>query len=304
MFLAWVFFGFANQPLSAQETQPEINPLPESMHLLSAYTHLRNIRYQWNLTELILDQRLNEMAAQVMKSIEREGVDYAQKSLQGSIALKLAREVGYSAHRVQMIVISQNRTIESLVDKLQAENTIPVMQSRDWIHIGIAFRDFTGGNDQYSLGRTWVFVMAEPARPAFGNWIDSMLTHVNAFREEHELPPIQYNEALSRAAQLHVDDMALRDYFSHFSPEKWDVLTRATWAGYNSSKVLENLAAGQDSVKRVVETWKESTAGHREAMIDADVRDIGIGYRYLTYDPGEVNFNHYWAIVLGRAQSP
>ena len=107
------------------------------------------------------------------------------------------------------------------------------------------------------------------------------------------------NEKLNRASQYHADDMAIRDYFSHFSPENQDIAHRVTKFSYSWRKVLENLAGGQGTPRKVVESWKASKAGHREAMIDEDVTEAGIGYRYLEVDTGKTRFSHYWALSLG-----
>ena len=46
--------------------------------------------------------------------------------------------------------------------------------------------------------------------------------------------------------------------------------------------------------------WIESKTGHREAMLNRDIRDVGIGYRFLSLDRGRTKYTHYWAMSMGR----
>jgi uncharacterized protein YkwD len=48
----------------------------------------------------------------------------------------------------------------------------------------------------------------------------------------------------------------------------------------------------------VVDGWINSKTGHREAMLDKSVREIGVGYTYLPRDGGQVAAHHYWAMTL------
>ena len=56
----------------------------------------------------------------------------------------------------------------------------------------------------------------------------------------------------------------------------------------------ENLAAGQQSPKDVVEAWMNSTAGHREAILNQNYRTVGIG----CFRVGDL-YNLYWAQEFG-----
>lgn len=146
-----------------------------------------------------------------------------------------------------------------------------------------------------------VLTLAEPARPAPGNWRAEMLRHVNAFRSIHGLSPLSIDLRLNSAAQSHAEDMADRDYIAHVSPDGDTVGQRATRAGYNWRRMLENLAAGHLTPAEAVESWKGSP-GHRRALLDPEIRELGVGYAFLPEDTGRIRAGHYWALSMGAAR--
>jgi len=165
--------------------------------------------------------------------------------------------------------------------------------------VGLGYAEKSGGAGESRLDHFWVLTLAEPAEAFHGDWRAEMLARVNAFRAENGLPPLRPDRRLDRAAQGHADDMARRDYFAHVSPEGGSAGDRATRSGYPWHRMLENLAAGQSSPAEAVEGWKGS-AGHRHAMLDPEVREVGIGYAYQPQDGGRIRAVHYWTLSLGR----
>lgn len=148
----------------------------------------------------------------------------------------------------------------------------------------------------------WVLVVGNPPQPAGRNWRREVLREVNAFRARHGLQPLRLVPLLNEAAQRHADDMAYRDYFAHQTPSGTGPGDRAAAVGYRGL-VLENLAAGMGSPEAAVKGWIESKTGHREAMLNRDIRDVGIGYRFLSLDRGRTTYTHYWAMSMGRRNS-
>ena len=145
----------------------------------------------------------------------------------------------------------------------------------------------------------WVLVLGNPPKPAARNWRHDVLREVNAFRARHGLLPLRLVPVLNEAAQRHADDMAYRDYFAHKTPNGTGPGDRAAAVGYRGL-VLENLAAGMGSPAAAVKGWINSKTGHREAMLNRDIRDVGIGYRFLSLDRGKAVYTHYWAMSMGR----
>lgn len=108
-------------------------------------------------------------------------------------------------------------------------------------------------------------------------------------------PALRWNSPLTAAAYRHSSDMARRDFFSHTGSDGSTLGSRVTAAGYAWSGVAENIAAGQRSVRSVVDGWMASP-GHCANIMSATYRDVGLacvrnaGSRYGTY----------WTLDLAR----
>lgn len=168
------------------------------------------------------------------------------------------------------------------------------------LDLGISYRKTDSRLRQQGIHGIWVAVAALPDKPAPHGWRKAVLAHVNRFRRQFALPPLTLNRKLNRAAQAHADDMAVKDYFDHISPNNSQPGERAANFGYKYRLVLENLAAGMRQPKAVVEGWKASKDGHREAMLNPAPVDVGIGYRYHPTDKGRARYFHYWAMTMGQ----
>lgn len=100
--------------------------------------------------------------------------------------------------------------------------------------------------------------------------------------------PLRVDPRITRAAQAHSDDMSLRGYFDHDSPDGRSFADRLRAAGYPSPGA-ENIAFGQRSAAQVVEAWLDSP-GHRRNILDCSLTTIGVGYAaagsYWTQDFG------------------
>ncbi len=167
------------------------------------------------------------------------------------------------------------------------------------VGLGYAARPEVSGSSH--LDHFWVVTLAEPSMPFTGNWRREVLNLVNRFRSERGLRQLNTDSRLNTAAQTHAEDMAERDYIAHISPDGGTPGERASVAGYRWSRLLENVAAGQPTPTEAVEVWKASP-GHRRAMLDPEIRELGIGYVFLPQDDGRIRASHYWALSLGRAR--
>ena len=129
-------------------------------------------------------------------------------------------------------------------------------------------------------------------------WRLDMLRRLNAIRERNGLHLLQMDDRLNRAAQLHSDDMAARDFFDHKTPDGARMTDRADAFGYNWRRLLENIAAGQRDVQQAITGWMNSP-DHRAAILDDAVRDAGMGYAFRDRDGGSVTMSHYWTLLVG-----
>jgi uncharacterized protein YkwD len=142
------------------------------------------------------------------------------------------------------------------------------------------------------LDHFWVMTLAEQVTPFNGNWRREVLGLVNGFRSERGLRQLNTDSRLNAAAQTHAEDMAERDYIAHISPDGGTPGERATVIEYRWSRFLENVAVGQPTPTEAVEVCKASH-GHRRAMLDPEIRELGIGFAFLPQGDSRVRAGHY-----------
>jgi len=97
----------------------------------------------------------------------------------------------------------------------------------------------------------------------------------NEERSDKNIQPLVENELLVKAAELKANDMALKGYFAHTSP---DGVTPWTWlniAGYKYEKAGENLAVNFIDSVDVVESWMNSPS-HRDNILSNKYTEVGI----------------------------
>jgi uncharacterized protein YkwD len=124
-----------------------------------------------------------------------------------------------------------------------------------------------------------------------------VVNETNHQRNLHGCPPLTLNQQLVTAGQGHSNDMALNDFFSHTGSDGSSPWDRIQATGYKYSLAAENIAAGYSTPQAVVQGWMNS-AGHRQNILNCDLEEIGVGYRNLENDSGQVNYHHYWTQVF------
>src|SRR5439155_24356444 len=99
------------------------------------------------------------------------------------------------------------------------------------------------------------------------------LAMVNESRREHGLNALQQDDALTKAAQRHAEDMLHKGYFSHISPSGETVKDRYLAAGGRSgSYVAENIAqcsncrTDREQIGLLHKGWMNSP-GHRANIL-------------------------------------
>lgn len=148
--------------------------------------------------------------------------------------------------------------------------------------------------------------MPTPAPPSGGNEIvdsdrfdQEVLRLVNQARNQQKLKPLSMSEKLDTAADDYSQKMIEENRFSHrgsdgSSPgdriEKADYTQWNTWA--------ENIAAGQQSAKDVVEAWMRSP-GHRANILNSRVTHMGLGYA-----EGDARYGNRWTQVFAAGDTP
>jgi uncharacterized protein YkwD len=124
---------------------------------------------------------------------------------------------------------------------------------------------------------------AVPREAAAEDLERAALCLINHERVTHGLARLKPHPRLSRAAVWHSHDMVRRDYFSHTSRNGKDVVDRLHKSHYLGGRfswmVGENIAWGsgdRGTPRSIVQAWMDSP-GHRQNMLSASFREIGIG---------------------------
>lgn len=140
-------------------------------------------------------------------------------------------------------------------------------------------------------------------------YADSVVTIVNALREEVGALPLAQNELLVHAALIHATDMGVKNFVSHRSSNGISVGGRLDVVGYSNWKYAgENIAAGFSSPESVVQAWQNSP-GHNRNLLDRGFAEIGVAVYYDSADEhnviirssGDIGGPYYWYIVLDLA---
>lgn len=136
------------------------------------------------------------------------------------------------------------------------------------------------------VDNTDVFKVMDAVVTAAPSPADEVVELVNVERLNNgNLPPLKHEAILDSSAQTHSANMAGQDFFMHCDPDTmtwpWD---RMTAAGYIWNDAAENIAAGYTTPADVVAGWMASPYGHRDNILSADLRDLGVGYAYQSND--------------------
>jgi uncharacterized protein YkwD len=107
-------------------------------------------------------------------------------------------------------------------------------------------------------------------------------------------PALRGNETLRAVARAHSTDMGTRRYFDHNSLDGRTPFQRMMAAGYNSSPMGENIAAGNATAEATVTQWLNSP-GHCRNIMNPSFRALGVGYANVAGS----QYRHYWTQNFG-----
>lgn len=97
----------------------------------------------------------------------------------------------------------------------------------------------------------------------------------NEVREQYNLPLVQEDLLLNKAAQEKAEDMFKNKYFGHFSPTGVSPWYWIDQSGYDYYYAGENLAMNFLDTEEVIKGWLNSPS-HRENLLNKDYKDMGI----------------------------
>ena len=138
--------------------------------------------------------------------------------------------------------------------------------------------------------------LSHAARPV--DYHAAMLARVNHERATHDLPPLCLNRKLQAAAKRHSNDMARHDFMDHGGSDRSSMAQRISEAGYEWDAVAENVAAGQEDVEKVMQSWMASE-GHRENIMNPTYTMFGTA---CTYNKNS-SMTYYWTQDFGRGDT-
>lgn len=108
----------------------------------------------------------------------------------------------------------------------------------------------------------------------------------NNLRASLNLNPLKSNPVLQEAALAKTEDMLVKQYFAHVSPENKGLKYWLSQRGYNYRVAGENLALGFTEPEAVMQAWQASPT-HYANLVDTDFEEIGVamvGGTYQGYD--------------------
>lgn len=111
----------------------------------------------------------------------------------------------------------------------------------------------------------------------------SLLCVINAERATHGMPAVRESAQLMLAAQRHADDMVVRRFFAHLTPEGTELQERVRATGYVQGRrdweLGEAIAWAEEPLNTpdaLLRAWLDSPP-HRAIILDKRFRELGIG---------------------------
>ncbi|WP_223481063.1 MULTISPECIES: CAP domain-containing protein [unclassified Pseudomonas] len=201
----------------------------------------------------------------------------------------------YPMKNVQAISLSGPRDAAAAMKAIQ-ESFCQIVLDPQFVDIGVSRQD-----------REWRIVVARPLLSArLGDWQaegQKLLAELNVARSRPRqcgtqsfaaATPLTWNATLATAAETHARSMANNNYFDHKDRDGRTPGDRAELAGYSGQQIGENIAAGQDSVRKVVDGWVASP-GHCANLMNPQYHELGAAY---AVDP-KSDSGIYWTVMFG-----
>ena len=139
-----------------------------------------------------------------------------------------------------------------------------------------------------SSGKTNYRLVLRAKRASKPTFEEKVVALTNKRRLQNGLSPLTLNTQLTLASERHSRNMAMQNFFSHTGRDGSSPSDRARATGY-SSNAGENISAGLQSPKDVVDEWMNSP-GHRANILNRDYKEIGVGF----FSNNGSQYTHYW----------
>ena len=190
---------------------------------------------------------------------------------------------GDAAGAQATVMLEKQGNCQQLQDATLTEVSIYLDAHQVWIVMAAPFAPSVGVSEQAAGQRVLDLVnRARATRRSCGN------RNFNAAR------PLRWNDSLAEASQVHADDMARYNYFSHSGRDGSDPAQRVERAGYRYRSTGENIAAGQMKPEDAVAGWIKSP-GHCANLMNPAFTEMGVAY---AVDPAS-EMGVYWSQAFG-----
>ena len=212
----------------------------------------------------------------------------------GGLQTALAKN-GYPMVNVQAITLSGARDTAAAMKAVQ-ESFCRVILDPQFVDVGVRRE-----------GDIWRITLARPMLTArMGDWQSQgqqLLEMVNTARGQARqcgtqafaaAGPLNWNNTLASTAEAHSRAMANGNFFDHKDRDGRTPGDRAELAGYAGQLIGENIAAGNDSPRKVLDGWLASP-GHCANLMNPQFRELGAAY---ALDP-KSDAGIYWTAMFG-----
>jgi uncharacterized protein YkwD len=262
-------------------------------------------RFNWErarggVRPLLPSPVLNQVAQQQAEEMARDGRRFRSSSAEG-VSERL-RRVGYSAHDWREDFMQAQAPPESVLFTRSSSPRAALDGHFRDLGVGVAV---AGGVTHYVFLFGWhqgdyfaaaTAQLADKARVAA-----EMLARVNGIRRDAGLTPFAPNPLLDRVSQEHAEDMLMRSYSGHQTPEGLGPSDRARADGYRAG-IGENIVEQRFSVEEALEAWLRSP-GHRRNILDPGCREMGLGLALGGgYDAAPGGYRVVWVQSVGRGE--
>jgi uncharacterized protein YkwD len=214
------------------------------------------------------------------------------------------RQAGYQAHGWHQAFAAGKEEPEALVAWIKRENPDAhrSLLNPDYQEVGIGISEIRG-TPLYDFFLAWreseSFARQTASLADLGVARAAMLARVNAERAAAGRPALVLDPRLSASAQHHAEDMLLRSYYNHVSPEGTTPADRARKSGYAPHILGENIARGPFTVAEVMDDWMQSRE-HRGNLLHPAFRDLGVG---IAVGRNSVGYTVLWVQDFGAPQT-
>lgn len=239
-------------------------------------------------------QRCGDQGSQELPPLTSDTRLVLPASNVGDLQQSLAR-AAYPMVNVQAISLSGPKDAEAAM-KAVRESFCRVVLDPQFVDIGVS-----------NSGQDWRIVLARPlVTSGLGDWQTEgrkLLALINTARAEPRqcgsqaftaTAPLSWNDTLAGAANSHTRNMANGNFFDHLDPDGRTPGDRAELAGYIAKNIGENIAAGLDTPRKVVDGWLASP-GHCANLMNPQFRELGAAY---AMDP-KSDAGIYWTGLFG-----